>query len=143
MFPMPHSPMSASAGGSPCEPEKLSDPALRVNGGSLAGTVSYGPGERHDALDLIGLGIACASMGLKGFLLSSNFIDGGVTGVSMLVAALAVAWGATMLLGVPWDRAPLRLLHVSTLLGLAVVAFVGILLLGLAYAWRKGAMTWR
>ena len=25
-------------------------------------------------------------MGLKGFLLSSNFIDGGVTGISMLVA---------------------------------------------------------
>jgi diguanylate cyclase (GGDEF)-like protein len=40
----------------------------------------------------------------------------------VLVAALAVAWGATMLLAVAWDRAPLRLLHVSTLLGLAVVA---------------------
>src|SRR6476660_648897 len=34
---------------------------------------------------LIGLGIVSAGMGLKGFLLSSNFIDGGVTGVSMLV----------------------------------------------------------
>jgi len=34
----------------------------------------------------IGLGILSASMGLKGFLLSSNFIDGGVTGVSMLLA---------------------------------------------------------
>src|SRR3954447_13722958 len=31
-------------------------------------------------------GVACAGMGLKGFLLSSNFIDGGVTGVSMLLA---------------------------------------------------------
>ncbi len=30
-------------------------------------------------------GIAAAGMGLKGFLLSSNFIDGGVTGVSMLL----------------------------------------------------------
>src|SRR5688572_8419024 len=35
---------------------------------------------------LIALGILSASMGLHGFLLSSNFIDGGVTGVSMLVS---------------------------------------------------------
>jgi uncharacterized membrane-anchored protein YitT (DUF2179 family) len=34
---------------------------------------------------LILLGILSASMGLKGFLLSSHFIDGGVTGVSMLL----------------------------------------------------------
>ncbi len=35
---------------------------------------------------LIMLGILSASMGLKGFLLSSRFIDGGVTGISMLLA---------------------------------------------------------
>src|SRR5829696_779053 len=35
---------------------------------------------------LILVGIFSAAMGLKGFLLSSNFIDGGVTGVSMLLA---------------------------------------------------------
>jgi uncharacterized membrane-anchored protein YitT (DUF2179 family) len=35
---------------------------------------------------LIALGIVSAGMGLKGFLLSSNFIDGGVTGISMLLA---------------------------------------------------------
>ena len=34
---------------------------------------------------LIVLGVLSAGMGLKGFLLSSNFIDGGVTGVSMLL----------------------------------------------------------
>jgi uncharacterized membrane-anchored protein YitT (DUF2179 family) len=34
---------------------------------------------------LILLGILSASMGLKGFLLSSHFIDGGVTGISMLL----------------------------------------------------------
>lgn len=34
----------------------------------------------------LALGILSAAMGLKGFLLSSNFIDGGVTGVSMLLA---------------------------------------------------------
>jgi len=37
---------------------------------------------------LIALGILSASMGLHGFLLSSNFIDGGVTGVSMLGAKI-------------------------------------------------------
>src|SRR4028119_1038431 len=35
---------------------------------------------------LIVLGILSAGMGLKGFLLSSRFIDGGVTGVSMLLS---------------------------------------------------------
>ncbi|RYE32370.1 MAG: YitT family protein [Sphingobacteriaceae bacterium] len=35
---------------------------------------------------LILLGILSAATGLKGFLLSSHFIDGGVTGVSMLLA---------------------------------------------------------
>jgi len=37
---------------------------------------------------LITFGILSAGMGLKGFLLSSNFIDGGVTGVSMLLAKI-------------------------------------------------------
>lgn len=34
---------------------------------------------------LIAIGVLAAGMGLKGFLLSSHFIDGGVTGVSMLL----------------------------------------------------------
>jgi uncharacterized membrane-anchored protein YitT (DUF2179 family) len=38
---------------------------------------------------LIILGILSVGMGLKGFLFSSQFIDGGVTGVSMLVAQVA------------------------------------------------------
>jgi uncharacterized membrane-anchored protein YitT (DUF2179 family) len=37
---------------------------------------------------LIALGIASAAMGIEGFLLSSNFIDGGVTGISMLLAKI-------------------------------------------------------
>ena len=41
--------------------------------------------EARNAL-LILLGILSAGMGLKGFLLSSRFIDGGVTGVSMLLS---------------------------------------------------------
>ena len=36
----------------------------------------------------IAAGILSAAMGIKGFLLSSGFIDGGVTGVSMLLARL-------------------------------------------------------
>ena len=36
----------------------------------------------------IAAGILSAGMGLKGFLLSSSFIDGGVTGVSMLLAKI-------------------------------------------------------
>lgn len=38
---------------------------------------------------LILLGILSAGMGLYGFLLSSNFIDGGVTGVSMLLSKVS------------------------------------------------------
>jgi uncharacterized membrane-anchored protein YitT (DUF2179 family) len=37
---------------------------------------------------LIILGILSAGMGLKGFLMSSHFIDGGVTGISMLLTDL-------------------------------------------------------
>lgn len=37
---------------------------------------------------LILMGILSAGMGVKGFLLSSRFIDGGVTGISMLIAEI-------------------------------------------------------
>jgi uncharacterized membrane-anchored protein YitT (DUF2179 family) len=40
---------------------------------------------------LIAAGIASAGFGLKGFLISSNFIDGGVTGVSMLLVKMTGA----------------------------------------------------
>jgi uncharacterized membrane-anchored protein YitT (DUF2179 family) len=43
------------------------------------------PREAFNAL-LILAGIFAAGMGLKGFLFSSHFIDGGVTGISMLLA---------------------------------------------------------
>ncbi|MBS3913631.1 MAG: YitT family protein [Bacteroidetes bacterium] len=36
---------------------------------------------------LITLGILCASFGFKGFLLTNNFIDGGATGISLLLTA--------------------------------------------------------
>ena len=47
---------------------------------------------------LITLGIFSAAFGLKGFLLSSRFIDGGVTGISMLVSEVT-----------GWQLAPLLL----------------------------------
>ena len=53
----------------------------------------------HAMLDflLIVLGIFSAGLGLKGFLLSSHFIDGGVTGVSMLVANV-LGWPLSILI---------------------------------------------
>jgi|ERR1043166_4926131 uncharacterized membrane-anchored protein YitT (DUF2179 family) len=53
----------------------------------------------HGALDfvLILLGILSAGLGLKGFLLSSHFIDGGVTGVSMLLANV-LGWPLSVLI---------------------------------------------
>jgi len=38
---------------------------------------------------LIGLGILATGFGLKGFLIPNGFIDGGVTGISLLIAALS------------------------------------------------------
>ncbi len=52
---------------------------------------------------LIAGGIFSAAMGIKGFLLSSRFIDGGVTGVSML---LAQATGAPLPLLLPAINLP-------------------------------------
>jgi uncharacterized membrane-anchored protein YitT (DUF2179 family) len=46
---------------------------------------------------LIILGILSASLGLKGFLLSSRFIDGGVTGVSMLLSDV-LGWPLSILI---------------------------------------------
>lgn len=46
---------------------------------------------------LIVVGILSAGLGLKGFLLSSRFIDGGVTGVSMLLADV-LGWPLSVLI---------------------------------------------
>lgn len=48
-------------------------------------------------LCLIVLGTLSASLGLKGFLLSSRFIDGGVTGVSMLLSDI-MGWPLSILI---------------------------------------------
>jgi len=43
---------------------------------------------RREAINILFItaGVLSAGMGLKGFLFSSHFIDGGVTGISMLLA---------------------------------------------------------
>ena len=46
---------------------------------------------------LIVLGVLSAGLGLKGFLLSSRFIDGGVTGVSMLLSNI-MGWRLSILI---------------------------------------------
>ena len=60
---------------------------------------------RREALNtvLIAAGVLSAGMGLKGFLLSSNFIDGGVTGVSMLLAKMT---GAPLSIWLPLVNVP-------------------------------------
>ena len=53
----------------------------------------------HGLLDfvLIVAGIFSAGLGLKGFLMSSHFIDGGVTGISMLIANV-LGWPLAILI---------------------------------------------
>jgi len=48
-------------------------------------------------ISLIVLGILSAGFGLKGFLLSSRFIDGGVTGVAVLISAV-LGWPLPILI---------------------------------------------
>jgi uncharacterized membrane-anchored protein YitT (DUF2179 family) len=59
-------------------------------------------GGLKDAI-FIGLGILSAGFGLKGFLLSSHFIDGGVTGISMLLANI---FGWPLSLSIPIINLP-------------------------------------
>lgn len=66
---------------------------MKTASGTTLGAIS------REALRLatITLGVFSAGMGLRGFLMSSHFIDGGVTGVSMLFAEVA-GWPLPILL---------------------------------------------
>jgi uncharacterized membrane-anchored protein YitT (DUF2179 family) len=46
---------------------------------------------------LIAVGIACAAFGLKGFLIPNEFIDGGVTGISLLISSIT-GWPISILI---------------------------------------------
>ena len=85
-------------------------------------------------LILISLGIFAAAFGLKGFLLPSHFVDGGVTGISLLLQAhfkVSLSW-FIVLINIPFillaftqvgKRFAIR--SITSILGLAiVVAFV-------------------
>lgn len=83
---------------------------------------------------LITLGIVSAGMGLKGFLLASNLIDGGVTGVSMLldkVTALPLAvW--LPLVNLPFVAVGYRL--IGPVFALRSIIAIGALAAVLAFA---------
>jgi uncharacterized membrane-anchored protein YitT (DUF2179 family) len=89
--------------------------------------------EARNAL-LIVLGILSAGMGLKGFLLAGNLIDGGVTGVSMLldkITALPLAiW--LPLVNVPFVAVGYRLIGPAFALRSALAIAALALLLGFA-----------
>jgi uncharacterized membrane-anchored protein YitT (DUF2179 family) len=69
---------------------------------TLRRAVSRGTSELINIV-LIVLGVLSANMGLHGFLLSSNFIDGGVTGVSMLMSKVT---GTTLSVWLPVFNLP-------------------------------------
>lgn len=46
---------------------------------------------------LIAVGIVCAAFGLKGFLIPNEFIDGGVTGISLLISSIT-GWPISILI---------------------------------------------
>ncbi|MFM2206171.1 MAG: hypothetical protein RL213_146 [Bacteroidota bacterium] len=55
-------------------------------------------------LILIAAGIFSAAFGFKGFLLSNNFIDGGATGISLLIAEIAriPLWTLIVIINIPF-----------------------------------------
>jgi len=81
---------------------------------------------------LILAGIVSAAMGLKGFLFSSHFIDGGVTGISML---LAKTTPVPLTLWLPVVNAPLVVLGYRQMgAAFAVRSLAGIVGLAIALA---------
>src|SRR5215813_7648200 len=84
---------------------------------------------------LILLGILAAAFGLKGFLLSSHFIDGGVTGVSMLLSNV-LGWQLAIL--IPVINVPFIFLAYKQIgRGFAVRSILAIAGLSLALAFLK------
>jgi uncharacterized membrane-anchored protein YitT (DUF2179 family) len=81
---------------------------------------------------LIVLGILSAGMGLKGFLLSSRFIDGGVTGVSMLAADIFGLPLAALILVINLPFVLIGYRHIGTLFAVKSALAIGGLSLCLA-----------
>ena len=90
--------------------------------------------EAKNAL-LIILGIFSAAFGLKGFLLSSRFIDGGVTGISMLVSDVLGIPLSVLLIVINLPFIVIGFRHISR--GFAVRSTLGIVGLALCLAFIK------
>jgi uncharacterized membrane-anchored protein YitT (DUF2179 family) len=89
---------------------------------------------RHEITNalLIVAGVFSAAMGLKGFLLSSHFIDGGVTGISML---LSIATPPPLWVWLPIINLPFVMLGYKQMgAAFAVRSAIGILGLALVLA---------
>ncbi|TRZ45341.1 YitT family protein [Robertkochia solimangrovi] len=86
----------------------------------------------HELTDFlyIFIGVTAASFGLKGFLLPSNFIDGGVTGISLIVSALSNA--SLSLLIFLFNLPFIGLAYFAISKRFAIKSILGILLLSLA-----------
>jgi uncharacterized membrane-anchored protein YitT (DUF2179 family) len=81
---------------------------------------------------LIASGGLSAAFGIKGFLLSSNFIDGGVTGVSMLLQAMT---GVSLSIILPIINLPFIVVgyaHLGRAFGIRSLFAIGALALALA-----------
>lgn len=78
--------------------QRLLGPIIVVYNAVMAGTLAE---LKNTALILIG--IFSAAFGIKAFLLSSHFIDGGATGVSMLISAIT---GVTLAVLLPLINLP-------------------------------------
>ena len=86
----------------------------------------------RDYLSII-LGVLSAAFGLKGFLLPADFLDGGVTGTSLLLSSVfhwPLSW-LLVLLNLPF----LYMAYKAFSLRFALRSLLGILLLALAVAW--------
>lgn len=81
---------------------------------------------------LIAAGIASAAFGLKSFLLPNGFIDGGVTGISLLVTRLADIPLAWLILGINLPFFWLAYTQVGRVFALKTIAAVTALALSLA-----------
>jgi uncharacterized membrane-anchored protein YitT (DUF2179 family) len=82
---------------------------------------------------LIGAGILSAALGLHGFLLPSNLIDGGVTGISMLLARIS-GWPLSIL--IPLVNLPFLVVgyrHLGTSFALRSALGIGGLAIALAF----------
>ncbi|WP_310992823.1 YitT family protein [Aequorivita marina] len=83
-------------------------------------------------LFILFLGVLSASFGLKGFLMPSGFLDGGVTGISLMVNSLS-GFSLSLLL-VVFNLPFLILAYFSIGKRFAVKSVVGIMLLAIAVA---------